>query len=246
MKLLGIDIGGSGIKGALVDSEKGTLIGERYRIKTPNPAPPDEVAAIIKQIVEHFEWKDDVGCTFPSVVKDGKVIYNCNLGNDWKGVQVDEVFSKACGGLKFHVLNDADAAGLAELKYGAIKGKDGLVIMITIGTGLGSGAFYNGELLPNFELGRLLWKDGEVIEKYASDSARKREELTYKKWGKRFNKFLDHVETILAPDHIIIGGGASKKLHKFEEKITINTDISVAETLNHAGIVGAAVYQHHL
>lgn len=240
MKVLGIDIGGSGIKGAPVNIETGELMTERYRIPTPQPSTPNEVADIVNELVNHFDWKGPVGCGFPTIISKGKALGHSNMDPSWKGVQVDQLFSEKTG-LPFTVVNDADAAGMAEMKYGAGKNKKGLVVMVTIGTGIGSGVFYNGQLLPNFELGRLYYSNGKIIEKYAADSVRKQEELSFTEWGKRFNEFLHHAKLICAPDLFIIGGGVSKKLNKFESEIDIDIPVLVAEHQNGAGIIGAAV-----
>lgn len=247
MEVLGIDIGGSGIKAAIVDTSQGTLLSDRIRIDTPRPRTPAAIADVIKDIKAYFKWNDEIGCAFPTVVRNGKAKYSSNLHESWKGVQIDEYFSQFCDNVNFEVINDADAAGIAEMRFGAGRGMEGLVIVITIGTGLGSGMFYNGQLIPNTELGRMPGKDGEAIEKYAADSARKREDLTFDKWGKRLDFFLKHVVRVFSPDHIILGGGASKKIDKYKDKITISTPYSVSETLNNAGIIGAAVNaaEHH-
>ncbi|WP_036379544.1 polyphosphate--glucose phosphotransferase [Muricauda sp. MAR_2010_75] len=248
MDILGIDIGGSGIKGALVNAETGEMLTERYRIPTPKSRKPDEMAQVVAKIVEHFDYKGPVGCGFPSIVKNGVCLSQGNLHPSWVGVNVDELFTEVTG-QEFTVLNDADAAGYASMNYGAGKGKDGLVIMITIGTGLGSGAFFNGKLIPNFELGQIPYKKHKKIEKWAAASAKEREGLSYKKWGKRFNKFLTLVELIVSPDLIIIGGGTSKDWEEFSHHIDIETHVIKAELMNHAGIIGAAVAclreQHH-
>lgn len=247
MDVLGIDIGGTGIKGAIVDTDKGQMKSERFRIDTPKPATPEAIALAIREIKDHFNWEDDIGCTFPSVVVDGKAKYSSNLDDAWKGVQVDDLFSEYCEDVHFEIINDADAAGLAEMRYGAGRHKSGLVMVITVGTGLGSGLFYDGVLIPNFELGRIYGKDGQVIEKYAADSVRKKEGLEYNEWGERFNFFLKHIERMCSPDYIIIGGGASKKIHKFRKQLTIKTPYTASEKLNNAGIIGAAVNaaDHH-
>jgi len=239
MEILGIDIGGSGIKAAPVNLSTGELTEERFRIPTPQPSKPSEVAEVVKQLVDHFNWKGAVGCGFPTIISRGKAMAHGNLDEKWSRVQVDELFSKKTG-LPFTVINDADAAGLAEMKYGVGKGKQGLVVMITIGTGLGSGVFFNGILLPNFELGRLFYKNGKLIEKYAADSVRKKEDLSFSQWGKRFNNFLNHVNMICAPDYFILGGGVSKKLHKFESEIDVDIPVLLAKFQNRAGIIGAA------
>lgn len=240
MEILGIDIGGSGIKGAPVNIETGELLTERYRIPTPEPSNPEQVADTVRELVEHFNWKGPVGCGFPTVIHHGQSVATANIDKSWKGVHVDEVLSKITG-LPFTVINDADAAGLAEMTFGAGVGKMGLVIMVTIGTGLGTGVFFNGQLIPNFELGRLYYKNGQLIEHYASDAARQNEDLNYKSWGKRFNKFLKHVVRIFSPDVFILGGGASKKYDKFKDQITVEVPILIAENENDAGIIGAAV-----
>jgi len=240
MEILGIDIGGSGIKGAIVNIKTGELISERQRIPTPQPSTPENVTEVIQQLVKHFKWKGAVGCGFPTIISNGKAMAHGNMHKSWLGVQIDELFSQKTG-LDFTLVNDADAAGLAEMKYGVGKDKNGLVVMVTIGTGLGSGVFFNGQLLPNFELGQLNYTNGEIIEKYAADSVRKKEELSFQVWGKRFNEFLHHVNVICAPQCFIIGGGASKKLEKFEAEIDVDVPVLVAEYQNFAGIIGAAV-----
>ncbi|MCA0931227.1 ROK family protein [Lutimonas saemankumensis] len=239
MQILGIDIGGSGIKGAIVDTTTGDLLTEKFRLPTPRPALPGEVAKVVHQIVDHFNWKGEVGAGFPTPLSHGKCLSGGNLHPDWKGVQADELF-RSVTGLEFTVINDADAAAEAEMHFGAGKGKDGLVAVITLGTGIGSGLFFNGALIPNSELGHVTYK-GEPFEKYAADSIRKKEDLSYTKWGKRLNKYFKHIELILSPDLFIIGGGASKKMDKFKDEIKIRTRIIPAENKNEAGIIGAAV-----
>ncbi|MEO9481406.1 MAG: polyphosphate--glucose phosphotransferase [Maribacter dokdonensis] len=240
MTLLGIDVGGSGIKGALVNSETGEMISERFRIPTPIPRTPEAMSNVIAQIVAHFDYKGKVGCGFPTIIKNGICKATGNLDKSWLGVNVEELLEKKTG-LDFTVINDADAAGYATMNYGTGKGEKGFVVMITIGTGLGSGAFLNGRLIPNFELGQIPYKKYSKIEKWAAGSAKDREGLSYKKWGKRFNKFLEYVELIVSPDLIILGGGASKDFKEFKSKIKIETRVIPAELQNHAGIIGAAV-----
>lgn len=240
MEILGIDIGGSGIKGAIVDTEKGNLITERHRITTPKPATPEKVANAIQKMIRHFNWTGEVGCGFPTPLKHGKCLTGGNLHESWKGVQVDALFTEKTGN-EYSVVNDADAAGLAEISFGAGKGKKGTVIMITLGTGIGSGVFLDGKLLPNTELGHVLYKNGKIFEKYAADSVRKNENLTRKEWGKRLHKYFKHINLILSPDLFIVGGGASKKLGKFVNHINIDTPIVAAEAENEAGIIGAAM-----
>ena len=240
MEILGIDIGGSGIKGAVVNIETGELTTEKHRIPTPKGAKPEDIANEVAQMIEHFNWKGKVGCGFPTVIHHGKALYNSNLHKSWKGIQVDQFFNERTG-LDFTVVNDADAAGMAAMHFGIGKGKMGLVLMITIGTGLGAGAFYNGHLIPNFELGSFPFKKYEQIEHWAADSARKRDNISLERWAKRFNKFLKIIERMLTPDFIIIGGGASKKFDQFKNIITINTPVVPATYQNNAGIVGAAL-----
>ncbi|MGB5172648.1 polyphosphate--glucose phosphotransferase [Eudoraea sp.] len=244
MVVLGIDIGGSGMKGALVNSITGEMITERYRIPTPKSRKPKEMAAVVKEIVTHFNHKGPVGCGFPTVIRHGVCKSQGNLHKKWLNLNVRELFSEATG-LPVTVINDADAAGYATMNYGIGKGKEGLVIMITIGTGLGSGAFFNGELIPNFELGQIPYKKYDKIEDWAAASAKEREELTFKQWGKRFNKFLEYVELLVSPDHIILGGGTSKQFDEYKNYITIETPVIPAELRNQAGIVGAAAAALH-
>lgn len=244
MEILGIDIGGSGIKGAIVDTGTGELVSERHRIPTPQPATPDAMALTVKAIIDHFQYKGRVGVSFPTVVQNGKCYTSGNISPEWIGVQIDDLLTSYCNGLHFTVGNDADLAGIAEMHLGAGKGHKGKVIMVTIGTGLGTGVFFDGKLIPNIELGFLRHTDGSRIESYAADSARKREDLKLKEWARRFDSFLQHVTRIFSPDLYIIGGGLSKKFHKFEKHLTVDTPIDVAHFMNNAGIVGAAMYAH--
>ncbi|RAJ15460.1 polyphosphate--glucose phosphotransferase [Arenibacter echinorum] len=239
MEILGIDVGGSGIKGALVNMETGEMITERFRIPTPKSRKPKPMAEVVAKIVKHFDYSGPIGCGFPTVIKNGICKTPGNLHKRWAGVNVNALFSEATG-LPVTVVNDADAAGYASMNFGVGRGKEGLVLMITIGTGLGSGAFYNGELIPNFELGQIPYKKYDKIELWAAASAKEREELTYKKWGKRFNVFLEFVELIVSPDLIILGGGTSKDWDEFKDYISIETPVIPAELQNHAGIIGAA------
>lgn len=239
MEILGIDVGGSGIKGALVNMETGEMITERFRIPTPKSRKPKPMAEVVAKIVKHFDYNGPIGCGFPTVIKNGICKTPGNLHKKWAGVNVNELFSEATG-LPVTVVNDADAAGYASMNFGVGRGKEGLVVMITIGTGLGSGAFYNGELIPNFELGQIPYKKYNKIELWAAASAKEREELSYKKWGKRFNVFLELVELIVSPDLIILGGGTSKDWAEFKDYISIETPVIPAELQNHAGIIGAA------
>lgn len=244
MEILGIDVGGTGIKGALVNIETGKLTTEKHRIPTPIPATPEAVSNTIKQLVNHFNWKGLVGCGFPTPLQHGKCLTGGNLHKDWRGTQVDQLF-EATTGNNFSVVNDADAAGLAEINFGAGKGVQGTVIMITLGTGIGSGLFLDGKLVPNTEFGHVLYKNGEIFEKYASDSARKRDNLSRKEWGKRLRKYFKHINLLVSPDLIIVGGGASKKFDKIEAKLDLDVKIVPAQAENEAGIIGAAMAAKH-
>jgi len=238
--ILGIDVGGSGIKGALVDVDRARLVSDRQRIATPRPSTPDNIARVVAELVGRLGGSGPVGCSFPAVIIDGAARTAGNLDPSWRGVQVDRLFA-AQTGRSFAVINDADAAGIAEMEFGVGKGLTGLVIMVTIGTGLGTGVFYNGQLIPNIELGRMPGKDGEPIEFYAGDRARKAGDLDWAEWGGRFNYFLERVVRVFSPDHFILGGGASKKLDRFADEIRVDTPIHLAKFGNNAGIIGAAL-----
>lgn len=241
MKVLGIDIGGSGIKSAIIDTKTGKLLSDRHRIATPKPATPENVVKVIKEMIVHFDWKKAVGCSFPTTIVDGKCIHSGNLSEKWLNVKVDKLFKKECK-LPFYVSNDADLAGVAEVNLGAGKGEKGVVIAITIGTGIGSGLFFNGKLIPNLEIGKMLHTDGRIIEYFTADSVRKREELSLKQWALRFDILLNYARIVFSPSLIILGGGISKKYNEFKEYLTTDVNIKVAEFRNNAGIIGAAMY----
>lgn len=243
MKVLGIDIGGTGIKGAVVDTKKGHLVTDRLRILTPDPATPDAVARTVAEIVEHFEWTDPVGCTFPGVVKDGTIHTAANVDSSWVGVDAAAVIG-ATTGCEVTVLNDADAAGLAEAAHGAARRRKGVVMVITLGTGIGSALLVDGALVPNTELGHL-WLRGGDAEKWAAASVRERLELDWDEWASRVDDYLTLVEGLFWPDLFVIGGGVAKKADKFIPKLTCATTVVPAELLNAAGIVGAAMSVHH-
>ena len=238
-KILGIDIGGSGVKGAIVDTKKGKLITERYRIPTPQPATPEAVAEVLKKITKHFKWKGTVGAGFPGVIQQGIARTAANVDDSWIDKDLNKLFSKVTG-CKVHVVNDADAAGMAEVKFGAGKGQKGTLMLITVGTGLGTVIFTNGKLVPNLELGHILLH-GADAELYATDAARKRDELDWDTWAGRFNEYLLRIEELIWPDKIIIGGGASKKGDKFFHHLTTKAKVVPAQLMNEAGIVGAAM-----
>ncbi len=240
MEILGIDVGGSGIKGAIVNTLTGEIVSERIRIDTPTPSTPDNIARTIGQLVSKFNYEGTIGVSFPTVVIDNQAVTCGNIDESWVGVQIDDLLT-AQTGHKYVIHNDADIAGLAEMNLGAGRGEKGMVIMVTIGTGLGTGIYYDGKLVPNIELGRILGMDGKPIEFYAGDKARKQEDLSWKKWGRRFNFFLSHVVRVFSPNLFIIGGGASKKWEKYADQIKIKTPIKIARFMNNAGIIGAAM-----
>ena len=241
MQILGVDIGGSGIKGAIVDTETGEFIGERHRIATPKPATPEAVADVLAKLVNHFHWSGPVGCGFPASIQHGVARTAANLSSSFIGTNIDKLFSKTTK-CPCYNLNDADAAGIAEMHFGRGAGQSGVVLLITIGTGLGTVFFTDGVLLPNTELGHLYMSNGKEGEHFASDAVRKKEDLGWKNWGQRFNQYLGMMEALFWPDLIILGGGASKKFDKFKQQITVKTPVKPAVLLNQAGIIGAALY----
>jgi polyphosphate glucokinase len=239
MHILGIDIGGSGIKGAPVDLKTGRLLAERLRIKTPKKGEPEPIAEVVNQIAQSFEWKGRIGIGFPAPVKSGITLMAANISEKWVGANADALFSKFTG-CECTTINDADAAGLAEMTFGAGRGQPGTVIMLTLGTGIGSAVFHRGQLLPNTEFGHMEM-DGEDAEHRASDAARQRDDLSWKKYAKRLDKYLKTMENLFWPDLFIIGGGISKESDKFLPLLTIETHVVPAQLLNEAGIVGAAL-----
>ncbi|MEY2588766.1 MAG: polyphosphate glucokinase [Acidimicrobiaceae bacterium] len=236
---MGIDIGGSGIKGAPVDIQTGQLTAERLRIVTPQPARPGPVADVVAQVVEHHGWNGPVGVTFPAVIKNGVALTAANVDKSWIGTDADEVFTKRLG-MPVFVMNDADAAGLAEMRFGAGRDRDGVVVMITLGTGIGCAVFLNGQLVPNTELGHieLGGKDAETI---AAASVRDRKGLTWKKYAERVQAYLRALDALIWPDLVIIGGGVSKTPDKFLPLIDVRPEVVPAALQNEAGIVGAAL-----
>lgn len=238
--VLGIDVGGSGIKGAPVDIKKGKLLSERLRIETPQPATPKAVAKTFAELVKMHDWKGPIGCGFPAIVRHGVAHSAANIDKKWIGTDVEKLFSKVSG-CPVKVMNDADAAGLAAVRYGAGKKMQGTVLMLTIGTGIGSALFIDGKLVPNTEFGHLFFK-GMIAEHYAANSVRKSLELSWEEWGKRFNEYLLHIDRILSPDLVILSGGASKRFGEYQHVITSEAKIIPSAMLNNAGTVGAAVY----
>lgn len=240
MEILGIDIGGSGIKGATVDVTTGTLTAERFRVPTPKPATPDAVTDVVVEIVQHFDWKGPFGCAFPARIKQGTALTAANIDSSWIGTNVEEILYRKTG-LTATVINDADAAGMAEMGFGAGRDRLDVVLLLTFGTGIGSALFVNKTLVPNTELGHIALH-GMVAEHYASDRARREKKLGWKRWAERVQEYLDRIEFLLAPDLIIFGGGASKpkKRAKFFDLLKTQAELVPAELQNHAGIVGAA------
>lgn len=238
--VLGIDIGGSGIKGAPVDITTGQLVGERLRIPTPDGARPDDVIRVLRQLADHFGLDGPVGVTFPGIVQHGRTLSAANVDAAWIGLDADTEFTRALG-REVHLLNDADAAGLAEAKFGAGQGVSGTVLVLTFGTGIGSALIHDGVLVPNTELGHL-WLREHHAETWASDRARERDDLNWKQWAKRASGYLRHLELLFSPDLFIIGGGVSKKADKWSEHLKLDRSRFVpAALLNDAGIIGAAM-----
>ena len=243
MAILGIDIGGSGIKGALVDLETGEFTTPRHRIITPEGALPADVAVVVKEMVAHFEYSGPIGCGFPAIVRDGVVYSAANVDKSWIGVDANKLFSDATG-CPVCTLNDADAAGTAEMAYGV--GKDyqkGIVLLLTLGTGIGTAIFVDGHLLPNTELGHIEIR-GKDAEKRASAAVRTKKKLSWKAWSTRLQEYLSTIEMLLSPDVIVIGGGISKDSKKYFPLIKTRAKMLPATLLNQAGIVGAALYAH--
>ncbi len=241
--ILGIDIGGTGIKAAPVNVTTGKLTAERIKLATPHPAVPDSVAVVVRQLVSEFAWTGPAGVTFPGVVTGGVVRTAANMDHEWISVNASEVFSQATG-VPVTTLNDADAAGVAEMTFGAGVGQLGTVLLLTLGTGIGSALFYDGVLVPNTEFGHIQLH-GKDAEQRASERAREENELSWGKWTDRVDEYLDKIEELLSPDLIIIGGGVSRKADKFMPGLTTRARVVPAALLNDAGIVGAAMAAAH-
>ena len=240
MHALGIDIGGSGIKAAPVDVVTGDLLADRQKIATPRPALPDAVADVVKQLTTSFSWSGPIGITFPGVVTDGVTRTAANLDPAWIGVDAGQLFAKAAGN-PVRVLNDADAAGVAEMTFGAGVGENGTVLMLTFGTGIGSALFVQGVLVPNTEFGHIEIR-GHDAETRASEKAKGLHDLSWGKWAGRVDEYLQHMEALISPNLIIVGGGVSKQSEKWVPRLTgIRARIVPAALLNEAGIVGAAM-----
>lgn len=237
----GIDFGGSGIKGAPVDLTKAEFAADRVRIDTPDPSTPKAVAEVFAELLAKFPTSDaPVGVTVPGIVRQGVVRSAANIDKHWVGVDADQLFTDKTG-RDVHVVNDADAAGLAEVRFGAASGRRGLVIVTTLGTGIGSALVYDGVLVPNSELGHLEI-DGKDAEKRAASSIREREDLSWKEWAKRLTTYYRKLELLFSPELFVVGGGISKKADHFLPLVDIDTEIIPAKLRNAAGIVGAALY----
>lgn len=236
----GVDVGGSGVKGGVVDLDTGKLIGERYKLLTPQPATPEAIAKTVAEVVGHFEWTGPLGVTYPGVVVNGVVQTAANVDKAWIGTNASEIIGAALGGQQVTVLNDADAAGLAEERYGAGRDESGVVVLLTFGTGIGSAVIHKGVLLPNTEFGHLE-VDGKEAEHRAASSVKERKDWSYPRWSEEVTKVLIAVENLIWPDLFIAGGGISRKSEKWIPLLKNRTPVVAAELLNEAGIVGAAM-----
>lgn len=237
--ILGIDIGGSGIKGAPVDVNTGELLAERIKLETPQPATPQAVAQAVRELTDLFAWRGPIGCTFPAIVHHGTTLSAANVDKSWIGAPAQQILADAVG-QPLLLLNDADAAGLAEVTFGAAKGVAGTVIVLTLGTGIGSALIVDGRLVPNTEFGHLQFKGGPA-EKYCSSKVKEAQDLNWKDYAARLNEYLQHVELLFSPDLFIIGGGISRKHEKFLPLLTVRAKVLPAALRNDAGIVGAAL-----
>ena len=243
MDLLGIDVGGTGIKGAIIDTDSGQLVSERKRLSTPRPANPRLIIETIVELIQFFNWKKEIGCGFPAVAQEGIVCTASNIDKQWIGLNAAQLITEASG-CQTYLINDADAAGEAEIAFGSGRGNKGNLIFFTVGTGIGSALFYQGNLYPNTELGFIKIK-GRYGEHYAADSIRKSENLSWSQWSRRFCRYLKKVEVLLRPDLFILGGGISKKFTLYETYLKCKTPIIPAQLKNNAGIIGAAVGACH-
>lgn len=239
MHILGIDIGGTGIKGAPVDMATGALLAERFRILTPAPATPAAVSAAVAQVATHFSWQGPIGCGFPAVIRRGQVCTAVHVDKKWVGCNAQALFSEATE-CPVTVLNDADAAGYAEMRFGVGQGRQGVVLLVTLGTGIGTALFVDEQLVPNTELGHIEIR-GKDAERRAAASVRENKDWGWKKWARRLDEYLQYMDKYLSPDLIIVGGGISKKYEKFLPLLTVKTEVVAAHLQNEAGIVGAAL-----
>jgi len=238
---LGIDIGGSGIKAGFVDIESGDLIGERIKIDTPLPSTPDAVAAAIREMINGLDWKGSkIGCGFPAIIQDGVALTAANIDKSWIGVNVEEILQSYTGH-QYYVINDADAAGMAERMFGRLRNIKGTTLLLTLGTGIGSALFYDGILIPNTEFGHLIYK-GSIAEDWVSNRARKDRLLEYDAWAIELAEFLDYLILLLSPRLIVLGGGISFRFDEFAHHFDhLRVPVVCASAYNDAGIIGAAV-----
>ena len=241
MNVLGIDVGGSGIKGALVNTVNGELVTDRFRLETPRPAKPKPIIKTINALVRHFDYAGPLGVGFPAIVSDGTLMSAANVSNKWIGYRGANGISEKTG-CPVTLVNDADAAGIAEMRFGAGRERNGVVIILTLGTGIGSALFVDGVLVPNTELGHLYLRGQKRdVENQASDRIRSEKKLGWKAWARRLDAYVHHLEFLFSPDTFILGGGVSKKHEKFLPHLTVATDVVPAQFRNEAGIVGAAM-----
>lgn len=246
MHILGIDIGGTGVKGAVIDTAIGEMATERFRLESPRPLTPESLAITIQAVVAQHQWSGPIGIGFPAAIQHGIARTAANIDPSFIGLPVADYFTKQTG-CPVYVANDADVAGLAEMRFGAGQNVAGVVLIVTIGTGLGTALFSDGHLLPNTELGHIMLDNGMEAERYASEAVRDLQKLKWKDWGDRFNRYLVTMEKLFWPDLIVLGGGASKKLPKFAPRITTQTPVVPAHFLNQAGMIGAALFaEEHL
>ncbi len=241
MHILGIDIGGTGVKGAVIDTAIGELVTERFRLESPRPLTPESLAITIQAVVAQHQWSGPIGIGFPAAIQHGIARTAANIDPSFIGLPVADYFTKQTG-CPVYVANDADVAGLAEMRFGAGQNVAGVVLIVTIGTGLGTALFSDGHLLPNTELGHIVLDNGMEAERYASEAVRDLQKLKWKDWGDRFNHYLITMEKLFWPDLIVLGGGASKKLPKFAPRITTQTPVTPAHFLNQADMIGAALF----
>lgn len=238
--VLGIDIGGTGVKAAVVDTENGVLITPKIKYPTPKPSHPSAVMSVVNKLIDDNDWRGKpIGCGLPSIIRNNVVYSAANIDKTWMNVNMDELFAREIGQDAFFI-NDADAAGIAEMTHGQGRGVEGTVLMLTLGTGIGSGLFRDQALIPNTEFGHLEHKKS-IWEHYASNSARERKELSWSEWGSELNEYLNHIDLLLSPDLVILGGGVSKKFAKYQSFLDAPFEIVPASMLNNAGIIGAAM-----
>lgn len=240
MHILGVDIGGTGIKAAVVETQTGELISEHKRIPTPQPATPENIASSLAQLVTELAWSGPIGCGFPATVHHGVAYSASNIDPSWINTDAQTLFSQVTGQPCF-VVNDADAAGMAEMHFGAGQNNRGVTILLTIGTGIGSAVFVNGQLHPNTELGHVRFGDS-IAERYCAESVRIKQNLSWQEWGIRFNEYLNHLEFVFNPDRFIIGGGIAEHMAQFQTYLHTKALVLPARSLNQAGIIGAALF----